>query len=67
LEHLGEELPRPFGDPSLRADIHAMGYNIAVVSDEAMLGLERTNIPKVVFLMGLYNELLVVLQVSLLL
>jgi predicted ATPase len=62
LEDLGEELPRPFGDPSLRADIHAMGYNIAVVSDEAMLGLERTNIPKVVFLMGLYNELLVVLQ-----
>eukprot|EP01082_Thalassiosira_pseudonana_P000049 g415.t1 g415 contig1:1001330-1002763(+) len=32
LEHLGEELPRPFGDPSLRADIHAMGYNIAVLT-----------------------------------
>jgi hypothetical protein len=64
LQHLGEELPRVMTDPILEKDMRGMAYNIANASDETILGFEQAQSRTTIFLMGLYNELLIVFYVS---
>jgi predicted ATPase len=64
LQQLDEELPRVATDPGLDEDWQVMGKNIAVVSDEAILGFEQNHSSMAIFLMSLYNELLVVFHLS---
>ena len=64
LQHLGEELPRVTTDPVLEKDMRVVANNFANTSDESILRFERIQSRKSIFLMGLYNELLIVFYVS---
>ncbi|EED88850.1 hypothetical protein THAPSDRAFT_264262, partial [Thalassiosira pseudonana CCMP1335] len=64
LNHLGEEMPRPFGDSSLIADIQEVNQTLSSMSNEEILGMRKTNPSRVIFLLRIYNELLIVLQLS---
>ncbi|EED90319.1 hypothetical protein THAPSDRAFT_263599, partial [Thalassiosira pseudonana CCMP1335] len=64
LQHLGEELPRVMTDPILEKDMRVMAYNVANASDETILGFEQAQSRTTIFLMGLYNELLIVFYLS---
>ena len=64
LNHLGEEMPRLFGDSSLIADIQEVNQTLSSMSNEEILGMRKTNPSRVIFLLRIYNELLIVLQVS---